>query len=299
MMRLLPCGPGDRARREGHGSRAARRRDYRLTRCAAIVSATVPMLTGDRMNPVLVEATRATRASRRIAAPSSSLDADGKRLVGARRRRAAGLSALGGQGAAGDPAGRERRRRPPRASTTRSSRSPARRTTASPSTSPWSSACSPRPGSTSARSNAAPTGRAIEPVAHAIAAAGREPTALHNNCSGKHAGFLCLACAAVRRRRPAPVREGLRRAAPSGDARRHRGAAGGDRPRPGAGAARHRRLLDPDLRDPARPPRPRLRPHRHRHRPAPRPCARRRALRQAVARAAVHGRRQRAASTPR
>jgi L-asparaginase II len=34
----------------------------------------------------------------------------------------------------------------------------------------------------------------VEPVAYAIAAAGREPTALHNNCSGKHAGFLCLAC---------------------------------------------------------------------------------------------------------
>jgi L-asparaginase II len=34
----------------------------------------------------------------------------------------------------------------------------------------------------------------VEPVARAIAAAGREPTALHNNCSGKHAGFLCLAC---------------------------------------------------------------------------------------------------------
>jgi len=34
----------------------------------------------------------------------------------------------------------------------------------------------------------------VEPVARAIAAAGREPDALNNNCSGKHAGFLCLAC---------------------------------------------------------------------------------------------------------
>jgi L-asparaginase II len=34
----------------------------------------------------------------------------------------------------------------------------------------------------------------VEQVAHALAASGREPTALHNNCSGKHAGFLCLAC---------------------------------------------------------------------------------------------------------
>ena len=29
----------------------------------------------------------------------------------------------------------------------------------------------------------------------ALAAAGEEPSALHNNCSGKHAGFACLACA--------------------------------------------------------------------------------------------------------
>ena len=28
----------------------------------------------------------------------------------------------------------------------------------------------------------------------ALAAAGREPNALHNNCSGKHSGFVCLAC---------------------------------------------------------------------------------------------------------
>ncbi len=29
-----------------------------------------------------------------------------------------------------------------------------------------------------------------------LAASGATPTALHNNCSGKHVGFLCLACAA-------------------------------------------------------------------------------------------------------
>jgi L-asparaginase II len=28
----------------------------------------------------------------------------------------------------------------------------------------------------------------------ALAAAGQEPSALHNNCSGKHAGFVCLGC---------------------------------------------------------------------------------------------------------
>ncbi len=33
-----------------------------------------------------------------------------------------------------------------------------------------------------------------EQASRALAAAGGEPSALHNNCSGKHAGFLCLAC---------------------------------------------------------------------------------------------------------
>ena len=33
-----------------------------------------------------------------------------------------------------------------------------------------------------------------EPSVHALAAAGAAPTALHNNCSGKHAGFVCLGC---------------------------------------------------------------------------------------------------------
>jgi L-asparaginase II len=33
-----------------------------------------------------------------------------------------------------------------------------------------------------------------EPTARALANAGGQPTALHNNCSGKHAGFICLAC---------------------------------------------------------------------------------------------------------
>jgi L-asparaginase II len=32
----------------------------------------------------------------------------------------------------------------------------------------------------------------------ALAAAGKRPTALHNNCSGKHAGFVCLGCVMAR-----------------------------------------------------------------------------------------------------
>ncbi len=34
----------------------------------------------------------------------------------------------------------------------------------------------------------------VEGVLRAMVAAGTEATTLHNNCSGKHAGFLCLAC---------------------------------------------------------------------------------------------------------
>ena len=35
----------------------------------------------------------------------------------------------------------------------------------------------------------------LDTATRALAAQGLEPTALNNNCSGKHAGFLCLACA--------------------------------------------------------------------------------------------------------
>lgn len=33
-----------------------------------------------------------------------------------------------------------------------------------------------------------------QPVLIAMAASGKKPTAAHNNCSGKHAGFICTAC---------------------------------------------------------------------------------------------------------
>lgn len=39
-----------------------------------------------------------------------------------------------------------------------------------------------------------------EPSQHVLAAAGHVPTALHNNCSGKHAGFACLGCLMARGR---------------------------------------------------------------------------------------------------
>jgi L-asparaginase II len=35
----------------------------------------------------------------------------------------------------------------------------------------------------------------LDTAARALAAHGQTPTALNNNCSGKHAGFLCMACA--------------------------------------------------------------------------------------------------------
>ena len=33
-----------------------------------------------------------------------------------------------------------------------------------------------------------------EPSARALSTSGQTPSALHNNCSGKHAGFICVAC---------------------------------------------------------------------------------------------------------
>lgn len=33
-----------------------------------------------------------------------------------------------------------------------------------------------------------------DPAAHALVRADAKPSALHNNCSGKHSGFICLAC---------------------------------------------------------------------------------------------------------
>jgi L-asparaginase II len=35
----------------------------------------------------------------------------------------------------------------------------------------------------------------LDTATRALAASGGQPSALHNNCSGKHAGFACLACA--------------------------------------------------------------------------------------------------------
>src|SRR5215213_8457021 len=34
----------------------------------------------------------------------------------------------------------------------------------------------------------------VEAAMQALARGGGSPSALHNNCSGKHAGFVCLAC---------------------------------------------------------------------------------------------------------
>ena len=44
---------------------------------------------------------------------------------------------------------------------------------------------------TAARSNAACTGRSNQEATVALARSGGTPSALHNNCSGKHSGFLC------------------------------------------------------------------------------------------------------------
>ena len=77
-------------------------------------------------------------------------------------------------------------------------------------------------------------------AAYALARSGM-PSALHNNCSGKHAGFLCLACAMNAAtgdyfRPEHPVQRQVRAVA----GRFHRR-------RVGARSLRHRRLLGADL----------------------------------------------------
>ena len=99
-------------------------------------------------------------------------------------------------------------------------------------------------GRDAAASNAARIGRSTTRRPRRLRATAAPPTALHNNCSGKHAGFVCLAC-------------GLGED-PRATSRPTIGCSAGARPRSktitGASSrreSRHRRLLDPDLRHPA------------------------------------------------
>ena len=89
-----------------------------------------------------------------------------------------------------------------------------------------------------ARWNAARTGPTARPSSARWPRAARQPSALHNNCSGKHAGFVCLACllAGGRDRCATTPRGYVQRRAP-GDARGDAGAAGRHRLRPVARAA--------------------------------------------------------------
>ena len=54
--------------------------------------------------------------------------------------------------------------------------------------------CWPRRAGARPISNAAARCRLRRAAAEALVRAGIEPSQLHNNCSGKHAGFICLAC---------------------------------------------------------------------------------------------------------
>ena len=55
--------------------------------------------------------------------------------------------------------------------------------------------CSRKPDTTNAALECGAHWPLGEDEARALARSGRTPTALHNNCSGKHAGFVCLSCA--------------------------------------------------------------------------------------------------------
>ena len=133
----------------------------------------------------------------------------------------------------------------------------------------------------------------VEQVARAIAAAGREATALHNNCSGKHAGFLCLACMLC-------DGVGLRQYAKGYVMPRHpvmRAVTEALQAATGQDLAQAPRGIDgcsiPTFAIPLHRLAARVRPHRHRHRPSPRPRARGGAAAPGGRAPSVHGRRNR------
>ena len=174
-------------------------------------------------NPVLVEVLRGAIVESAHRGAVAVFDGDGKPVLEIGDTAQAGVSALRGQGDPGAAAGRNAALPMPTASATANWRWPAPRIPASRRMSNWRRRCWPRPGSTSRRSNAARIGRPAMTRRIALARAGGSPNALHNNCSGKHSGFLCTCVhAGIAHQR---LRQG--RPCLSGDgARRH---AGGDR----------------------------------------------------------------------
>ena len=175
------------------------------------------------------------------------VDGDGGRLLEIGDVAAPGLPALRRQGDAGAAARRERRGGRLRL---RRSRARARLRVAFRRARPSGACgarCSPPSASTTGRSNAAATGPRSRSVLIRQARSGAEPTALYNNCSGKHSGFLCT-CRHLGIDHSGYV--GLRPSGTGDDPRCPRRA---HRRPPRHGCLRHRRLLDPDLRDPARP----------------------------------------------
>ncbi len=212
-------------------------------------------------NPVLVEVTRGREVESRHRGAAVVMDADGAVVfsIGDIERRVFPAPRQGHPGAA---AGRERDRRPAGADGGRDRAVlliPFRR----------AGACG------RARLDARQGGRDAsclecgahwpmgEKAARALAVEGGRPSALHNNCSGKHSGFVCLACGLDEDPKgyiqPRPPR-----------AARDQGRAGGhDRGRARRGRDGRGRLLDPDLRRAAQRAGARLRPLRLRERLGP------------------------------
>ena len=144
--------------------------------------------------PVLARVYRGTRVESAHRGSVAVVDERGALLAWCGDPSGAGLRALGREAVPGDaPAhGRAERRRS--AWPTRRSRSCARPTAASRGTRSWPRRCSKRAASPISDLDCGAHLPMHEPSARALIAA-REaaPTALHNNCSGKHAGML-LAC---------------------------------------------------------------------------------------------------------
>jgi L-asparaginase II len=131
-----------------------------------------------------------------------------------------------------------------------------------------------------------------EAASRELARRDEAPSALHNNCSGKHSRLRLPGLPAQRRtRRPARLSVGLCQARAPGDARGERRAAGHHRLGPVDQRTRHRRLLDPHPRGAAAPPGAGLCARGHRPGPERRPCPRRAAAAAGGGACALHGRR--------
>ena len=154
-----------------------------------------------KTNPLLVEALRGSALESAHRGAVAIVDGDGRRVLALGEVERAGIPALGRQAAAGAAAGSQRRGRCAEAGRCRTGaglrlaqrRAGARKIRRA--------ACSPSAGPRRRRARMRYTPAGAGCGWSRARRARRAPTALHNNCSGKHAAFLCPACRCMDARR--------------------------------------------------------------------------------------------------